>query len=58
MDRYTKTILTIIAAALIALAVEQATPRALAMAESCGMTAETYCYVHLAGMNSVSIMGH
>jgi len=45
VDRYTKTMLTIIAVALTCLAAQGAMPRAAARGESCGSSAENACYV-------------
>lgn len=45
MDRYTKAVLTVIAAALVVLAVQQAMPRAHALGEGCGAAPSLACYV-------------
>jgi hypothetical protein len=45
MDRYTKGVLTVIAVALSALAIEQAVPQAKAEGKVCGHTPSTPCYV-------------
>jgi hypothetical protein len=43
-DRYTKIVLTVIAASLVTLAVQQALPRAHALGDACGAP-QNPCYV-------------
>ena len=45
MDRFTKGTLAVIAAALVAIAIQGAIPRAAAQTEGCGATWENPCYV-------------
>lgn len=45
LDRYTKTVLTVIAAALVVIAFGQLTPKAQAQGAGCGMTRDTACWV-------------
>jgi hypothetical protein len=46
-DRYTKIVLTVIAVALLSLAVEQAVGRAKAAGEVCGANPDHPCYVRI-----------
>jgi hypothetical protein len=46
VDRYTKAVLTVIAAALVALAIQQAVPSASA-ASDCGTRSYDPCYVKI-----------
>lgn len=45
VDRYTKTVLTVIAIALVGLLAAQLTPRAAAQTANCGSTVSTPCFV-------------
>jgi hypothetical protein len=55
VDRYTKTVLTLIAAALMALAVGQFMPKsAVAQAGTCG-TPNNPCYVTNDGLNDLGV---
>jgi hypothetical protein len=47
MDRYTKTVLTVIAAALVTLVLEQAFSTAQAQIGNCGATSHEPCAVYL-----------
>lgn len=53
MDRYSKVVLTVIAAALVALVVQNATTRALALTE-CGSRYDP-CYVDSVGLSGMTV---
>ena len=49
-DRYTKTVLTIIAAALVAITAQQFVPNAAAQYGACGSSRHDPCYVEAADL--------
>ena len=55
-DRYTKTVLTVIAMALTTIAIQNFVPSARAQSQSCGADSNTPCYVRTGGDGYVSIM--
>lgn len=48
LDRYSKFVLSIIACALVAIAIQQAIPRASALSSECGSPSNP-CYIEAAG---------
>ena len=57
IDRYTKIVLTVTAAALVALALDRAIPRAIALNDGCG-TYTSPCYITTGPLTTIRVSVH